>query len=169
MISSIRTWMFNKALRGHSNYTVKRNFSGVNLCTSICVIASGESRSSNAVEKYKQKLNAQGKLVDVLYYSSDKNVSTLGYSRQHVKWHGIPQHEIVDSILSKEYDLLIFLYPEMEDHLRYLSILCNAKFKLGPGFHDCTHIFDLMIDVSDRENTQLLIQTIDNQLKLLSS
>ncbi|MDF1698447.1 MAG: hypothetical protein P1U56_21530 [Saprospiraceae bacterium] len=169
MISSIRTWMFNKSLRGHSNYHINKDFTGVNLCNSICIIASGDSTSSNAVEKYKHRLESHGKRVEVLYFSDDKNVSTIGYSRQHVKWHGIPQHEIIDSILSKEYDLLIFLYPEMENHLRYLSILCNAKFKLGPGFQNCTHIFDLMIDISDRSNTELLIQSIDRQLKLLSS
>jgi hypothetical protein len=86
-----------------------------------------------------------------------------------VKWNGVPQHVIIDSILSKEYDLLIFLNPEMKNHLKYLAILCNAKFKIGPGFEDCTHIFDLMIEANDFSNTEILIQSIDQQLKLISA
>ncbi len=169
MISSIRTWMFNKSLKEHSNFKSKRDFSGVNHCKTFCIIASGNPSSANATEKYKRKLEALQKSVDILYFQNDKSESENGYSRQNVRWNGIPQHEIIDSILSKEYDLLIFLNHEMEDHLKYLAILCNAKFKIGPGFMDCTHIFDLMIEADDFSNTDVLIQSIDKQLKLISA
>ena len=169
MISSIRTWMFNKSLKQHSNYKSRKDFSGVNHCNTYCIIASADSPSMNACEKYKKKLEALNKSVDILYFQNDKGESKIGYSRQNVKWTGVPQHEKIDSILAKEYDLLIFLNNKMEDHLKYLSILCNAKFKVGPGFLDCTHIFDLMIESDDYSDTGKLILAIDQQLKLISA
>lgn len=169
MISSIRTWMFNKSLRQHSNYKSRKGFSGVNQCKTYCIIASADDLSMKATEKYKDKLLALHKSVDVLYFQNDKTEAKVGYSKQNVKWNGVPQHEMIDSILSKEYDLLIFLNHTMEDHLKYLAILCNAKFKIGPGFMDCTYIFDLMIEVEDYSNTEKLIQSIDQQLKLIST
>lgn len=170
MIASIRTWMFNRSLREHQNYNKKNKYSGVNRCKSVCFIANGSIDSSrNATEKYKSKLEALNKTVDTLYFFDVVNETEEGYSRQAIKWNGVPQHEAIDTILSKEYDLLIFLNAEMEDHLRYLAILCNAKFKIGPGFEKYAHVFDLMIDSNDFSNTESLINNIDKQLKLLSS
>ncbi len=161
--------MFNKSLKEHSNFKSKRGFSGVNYCKTLCIIASGNHESVKATEKYKKKLVALQKSVDVLYFRNDKSEYENGYSRLNVKWNGVPQNEIIDSILSKQYDLLIFLNHEMEDHLKYLAILCNAKFKIGPGFTDCTHIFDLMIEANDFSETETLIRSIDKQLKLISA
>ena len=169
MISSIKTWMFNKSLKEHSNFKSNKDFSGVNHCKTHCIIASGHPASIKATEKYKTKLEGHHKSVDVLYFINDKTQSDIGYSRLNVKWNGVPQHEIIDSILSKEYDLLIFLNGEMEDHLKYLAILCNAKFKIGPGFPECIHIFDLMIEANDFSDTDVLIESIDRQLKLISA
>lgn len=170
MISSIRNWMFNKSLKEHSNFKSKRDFSGVNHCKTVCIMAAGNPSSIGATEKYKTRLEALQKSVDVLYFINWKSEEVEnGYSRLHVKWTGVPHHEIIDSILSKEYDLLIFLNGEMENHLKYLAILCKAKFKIGPVFEDCTHIFDLMIDARDYSDTSDLILSIDKQLKLISA
>lgn len=169
MISSIRTWLFNKSLKEHQNYKRASNFSGVNMCKSICIVANGSSDQSKiATESYKKRLESHEKSVDILYFIDEKAVSEIGYSRHSIKWNGVPQHEIIESILSKEYDLLIFLHPTMEDHLRYLAILCNAKFKIGPGFPEHAHLFDLMIDINDFTDTKSLITNIDKQLRLLS-
>lgn len=170
MISSIRTWMFNKSLREHQNYKKTTEYTGVNKCQSICIVASGsDQHSKSATEKYKSRLESLNKSVDILYFIDEKSESEIGYSRQSIKWNGVPQHEVIDSILGKQYDLLIFLNPIMEDHLRYLAILCNAKFKIGPGFEDHSHIFDLMIDIKDYSDTESLIKNIDKQLRLLSN
>ena len=169
MITSIRTWLFNKSLKKHQNFKRPVEHSGENMCKSICIVANGSNDGSkSATENYKSKLESLNKSVDILYFIDDKSVSKIGYSRQAIKWNGVPQHEIIDSILNKKYDLLIFLNPIMEDHLRYLAILCNAKFKIGPGFQEHNHIFDLMIDVKDYSDTKSLIKNIDNQLRQLS-
>ena len=161
--------MFNKSLKEHSNYKSNKGYSGVNHCKTLCIIASGEPASKTATEHYKKRLESFKKSVDVLYFINEKTESEIGYSRLNVKWNGVPQHEIIDSILSKEYDLMIFLHSKMEDHLKYLTILTNAKFKIGPVFEDCTHLFDLMIDAKDFSNTKSLIESIDKQLKTIST
>lgn len=169
MISSIRSWMFNKSLKQHSNFKSENDFTGINHCKTYCIIASADSNSQQATEHYKKQLESLNKSVDILYFQNDKTESSVGYSRLNVKWNGVPQHEIIDSILSKKYDLLIFLHHKMEDHLKYLAILCNAKFKIGPCFEECTHIFDLMIDAKDYSDTKKLILHINQQLKLIST
>lgn len=170
MISSIRTWMFNKSLQKHQNYLRKKEYSGVNHCKSICLIANGNiNNSREATWKYKSKLESHNKSVDTLFFYDIKDEIDGGYSRKDINWDGTPQHALIDSILSNEYDLLIFLHPEMEDHLRYLAILCNAKFKIGPNFKEFAYVFDLMIDITDFSNTDFLIKNIDQQLKILSS
>jgi len=161
--------MFNKSLKEHQNFKLKNDFSGVNSCNSICIVSNGSvQHSTTATEKYKAKLESQNKKVDILYFIDEKSESEIGYSRQSIKWNGVPQHEIIDNILNKKYDLLIFLNPTMEDHLRYLAILCNAKFKIGPSFEEHSHIFDLMIDIKDYSDTDSLIKNIDKQLRQLS-
>jgi len=169
MISSIRKWMFQKSIKEHQNFKKIPNRKGINLCINICIVANGSDPSSkSATDKYKSKLEAHKKNVEVLYFIDNKKDSDIGYSRQSIKWNGIPEHEIIDNILSKEFDLLIFLNPTMEDHLRYLAILCNAKFKIGPKFEEHNHIFDLILDLTDISNTETLIQNVDEQLRLLS-
>ena len=168
MISSIKTWMFNKSLKEHSNFKSKRGFSGVNNCASCCIIASGDTSSIYATQTYKRKLEAMNKRVDVLYFQDNKAENENGYSRLNVKWNGVPEHELIDSMLSREYDILLFLYPEMENHLKYLAILCNAKLKIGPAFEDSTHIFDLMIESENYTETEKFIRDIDKQLQLIS-
>ena len=170
MISSIRTWMFNKSLREHQNFKRSVDQSGVNMCKSICILADGrdEGRRS-ATENYKSKLESLSKTVDILYFLDDKSEAEMSYSRQDIRWNGVPQHENIDSILNKKYDLLISLNPIMKDHHRYLVILCNAKLKIGPVFQELSHIFDLMVEIQDYSNTQSLIQNIDNQLRQLST
>ena len=168
MISSIKTWMFNKSLKEHTNFKSNREFSGINNCASYCIIASGDTSSIYATQAYKRKLEGLKKRVDVLYFQDNKAASENGYSRSNVKWNGVPEHELIDAMLSREYDLLLFLYPKMENHLKYLAILCNAKFKIGPAFENSTHIFDLMIESQDYKETEKFIQEIDKQLKLIS-
>lgn len=161
--------MFNKSLKEHSNFQSKKEFNGVNHCNSYCLISSADAKSKNATEQYRTSLERLNKSVDVLYFQNDKSESENGYSKQHVKWNGVPQNEAIDSVLSKEYDVLIFLHPSMENHLKYIAILCNAKFKIGPAFEDCTHIFDLMIEADEYSNTEKLIKSINQQLKLISA
>ena len=168
MISSIKTWMFNKSLKDHSNFTSNRDFSGVNHCASCCIIASGSTSSIYTTQTYKRKLEKLNKRVDVLYFQDNKAENENGYSRLNVKWNGVPEHELIDSMLSREYDMMMFLYPKMENHLKYLAILCKAKLKIGPAFEDCTHIFDLMIESENYAETEKFIQDIDKQLKLMS-
>ncbi len=170
MISSIRTWMFNKSLREHQNYKQTNEYSGVNICSSVCILSDGSNpQSKSATEKYKTKLESLNKTVEILYFIDEKSDTDIGYSRLAIKWNGVPKHEVIDHILSKQYDLLIFLNPIMEDHLRYLAILCNAKFKIGPDFKENSSIFDLMIDIKDYSDTDSLIKNIDKQLRQLST
>ncbi len=169
MISTIRTWMFNKSLKEHRNYNRASNFSGVNMCKTVCIVADGSNyHSRSETDKYKQKLESHNKSVDIIFYFDEKVETEVGYSRHSISWNGIPQNELIDHVLSKEYDLLIYLHPTMEDHLRYLAILCNAKFKIGPGFEEYAHLFDLMVDIKDFTDTKSLILNIDKQLRQLS-
>lgn len=169
MISSIRTWMFNKSLQKHQNYKQIKDFSGVNICNSVCILSNGSNPQSKlATEKYRTRLESLNKTVEVLYFIDANSDADDGYSRQSIKWNGVPQHEVIDVFLSKQYDLLIFLNPIMEDHLKYLAILCNAKFKIGPDFKKNSNIFDLMIDIKDYSDTDSLIKNIDKQLRQLS-
>ena len=170
MISAIKTWMFNKSLRKHQNYQRKQTFTGVNKCDTICLLSNGTiERTREATESYQAKLGALNKKVDVLYFFDAKSEVEEGYSRQSVKWNGIPQHENVDVILAQEYDVMMFLNPTMPNHFRFLTTLCNARFKIGPNIDEAEDLFDLMIDIEDLGNTQLLIKNINQQLKLLSS
>jgi len=139
------------------------------MCKTVCIVANGSNElSKSETEKYKTKLESHNKSVDTLYFFDEKIETEIGYSRQSINWNGTPQNEKIDEILSKEYDLLIYLHPTMEDHLRYLAILCNAKFKIGPGFEEYAHLFDLMVDINDFTDTKSLILNIDKQLRILS-
>ena len=169
MISSIKTWMFNKSLREHRNYKSSPTFTGVNKCDTICLLSNGTvAQTRNATESYQAKLERLGKRVDVLYFFDEKSELEEGYSRQSVKWNGVPQHEKIDTILAKEYDVMMFLNPTMPNHFRYLTTLCNARFKIGPNIKESEYLFDLMIDIDDFSDTELLIKNINQQLKLLS-
>lgn len=168
MISLIRNWVFNKSMKKHPNYNNKSH-SGVNSCKTICIIANGtDSRSKSSVEQYKLKLETLGKTIDVLYFIDKKEESDFGYSRQAIKWSGVPENQVIDATLSNQYDLLIFLSPTMENHFIYLATLCNAKLKIGPDNKDNNNIFDIIIDIKDYTDTGSLIKNIDKQLRMLS-
>lgn len=170
MIGSIRKWMFDKSIKEHQNYKLNYNRSGVNHCNSICLLSYGTQEScKKESRRYMDRMTTMGKKVDVIYYYDQKDVVEDGYSNQNVKWNGIPNHETIDSILNKDYDLFIFICPFIDSHLEYITTLSKAKFKIGPNFENKVYLFDLMIDIQDLTDTSSLLKNIDNQLKILSS
>jgi len=161
--------MFTKDLEKHQNFS-KKKFAGDNFCERILILSDGDDdRFRSETQHFVERLKKSGKKVECIYFYSKPSDSDDGYSQKEVKWYGIPQNEFIDNILGKEFDLFLFLYPRMENHLKYLSILNNAKFKVGPSFTEEDSTFDLTIDIQDKSDIRSLIRQIETHLKLLGN
>ncbi len=170
MIAAIKSWMFDKALKQQHNLNGNTSYEGVNHCKTIFILSNGDFEpSKTATESYKSGLEKSGKKVDVLYFYEINGEVEDGYSSKDIKWNGVPYSESIEEIFAKKYDLLIYLLPEMENHHRYVSSLCSAKLKIGPAIKNENHLFDLIIDIQNVQDTRELIKNIDRQLQILSS
>jgi len=170
MISSLKSWMFRKSIKEHRNFKSKSSFSGVNHCKKVCILGDGlNERSKKAIIAYASSFEKMNKTVDCLFYYDSKIEEEDGFSKQHLKWSGIPKSEVLDAHLEKQYDLFIYACPTLEKHLEYFTLLCNAKIKMGPLFHDKEDLFDVFIEIKDYSDTALFLKNIDNQLRIMST
>ncbi|MEE9438325.1 MAG: hypothetical protein V3V14_04945 [Saprospiraceae bacterium] len=169
MISGIKNWLFDNAIKSHPNYINKKDFVGINPCKSVLLVSSDINDDTIfATENYKNTLLEKCDFVDTLYYYSHSTETDNGYSIKEINWKNVPINQHIDHVFSKEYDLLIYLLPTIELHQEYIIQLCHAKLKIGPVTSKKTSLFDLLIE-NPSNHIDTLIHNIGKSLKLISS
>jgi hypothetical protein len=89
------------------------------------------------------------------------------FDQKERNWLGFPMGGAVDSILSKEFDLLIDLNLESVFSLEVITTLAKASFKVGKAQTYCEKVCDMTIATKEQD-IQYLIEQIKNYLQLIN-
>ena len=170
MLRRTRRWLYNRDLSKKLSIKKRDTHSGVNPAHHIGILYDATDLNNKQIlSRLTKKLTANERTVKTLSYIH-RNVDEIPtethyYTKKHLNWLGIPQQEIVEQFISSEFDILITLFTEFNNHMEYIVKMSNAKLKIGPCFPTGESFFDLTIDVQPITLDNLIsdiIKTMDN-------
>lgn len=84
---------------------------------------------------------------------SDTNTLT----RKDLNWLGLPKPEKIDDFTTMKFDILLNIALSQNLVLDYITLLSNAKFKVGTSQNE-TNYFDLNINIGKKDDTMYLVE-----------
>lgn len=95
------------------------------------------------IEKFELR---NPKIYSFRKYSKDNEKSYKHFSENDFNWKGLIVDSSLTSFLEQQFDLLLCFYPSKNSYLEYVTLLSDARFKVG--FAEINgHLFDLEISV----------------------
>ena len=170
MLDKIKRYYFEQSLK--DNKLVKKK--GINPAKNIAVIMQDMGDGQvDAVKRYISQLKKRNKEVSVIFYKSHKlkktDERTADYFyKSDVNWYGIPSHDILDSFLQKEYDILLYLDDTSELPMEYLLRMTKSQLKISPYSKGIEKFTDFSIDCKNHDKAGQLDE-IDKLLDKLSN
>jgi len=76
---------------------------------------------------------------------------------KNLNWLGFPKHGTVDNFTEMHFDILLNIAMEQNVTLDYLTLVTNAKFKVG-GQANLKNYFDLNINIGQNQNALYLAE-----------
>jgi hypothetical protein len=165
MLQSIKNWIFYKEFASDARPNRNR-VNGLNAMQSICIIFEGtEENERKIVHKFKKMINPDGKKeIKSLAFINNAlpldNLDYAAYNLKDLKWTGKPFGEKVDEFVHYKFDLLIVLCKNMLPHFEYIIAHSESSFVIGPSISKSEKYFDMTVEISSQENTDILIKKI---------
>ena len=170
MLTQTKRWLYNRNLSQRlSSKSSNIKIDSFNPSQRIAILFDAtDIKDKSTVQHFADRLSHSDRQVKLLgYYHSKVEMSDSGftfYNRKNLNWLGIPQNEMLDEFLQREFDILIALIPKLTHHFEFIVKMANAKLKIGPNFAEKDTYFDLIVDVqpSTIENLiENIITTLD--------
>lgn len=168
-IQDIKNWAYQRSLR--ARIAKRRAAKGVNLDnakTIAILFPADDVDQRKAIVRYADQLKKKGKKVRMLAYLSiaDPNAKFAFpfFTKKQVDWAGRPKGEEVEVFLREAYDLLMVIQPASNRIFEYLSLLTDARMKIGP-VPEHPEAYDLMIDTGPQMQPAQFIQQFEGILK----
>ena len=177
-IAKIKLFFLNRAIKKELR-KVNRKVQIFNLdqAKSIGVVYGGSTENDfSRAAGLIRHLNAQEKMVKSIglvkhkekpHYLPPKlsyNYITLA----DLNWFGKPQGEFVNDFIKYPFDILINLDLTLDDRLRYVVSLSNAKFKIGLYNEDYKDIYDFMLEGIEANKVSLFIKELLHYLEIFN-
>lgn len=168
MISSLKSWQLRKAIINHPNHKKRINTAIANNGAEILILSDIEH--SDLVRNFIGQLKKKGKNAKSFFYSAREVENSIGniLTPKQTKWYGVPQSENLEKALQRNYDMLIYLKYDIQPWDVYCLELIKSRFNIGPDIASTSKYFDLIIDQSNKKDIKELIETIKQQLAVLS-
>jgi len=108
-----------------------------------------------AIKAYTNKLKQQNKKVWLLGYINATNANNVlsfpFFSKSDLDWKGIPQNFEVQRFIDKKPDILLNAYFAPVLPLYYVSVLSNAKRRVGVLMKGYEGAADLLLNLENKE------------------
>jgi hypothetical protein len=112
--------------------------------------------------KFAENLRKQQKTVDLIGLVNDTKTDHMAdvliFNQEKLNWMKIPKDEKVDQFTAKKFDLLIASFIEPNLTLEYVASVSKAKWKVGAYAADKTHLYDLMINLSGKNQLPYFLE-----------
>jgi len=177
-IAKVKLFFLNRAIRKALRLRNRKvQIFNLDQAKSIGVVydASTENDYSRAAGLIRH-LNAQGKTVKSIGLVKHKErphylPTKLSYdfiTLKEINWYGKPNGQFVNDFIDYPFDILINLDLPLNDSLRYVIHLSNAKFKIGLYNEDYKDIYDFMLEGIEPNKVSLFIKELLHYLEIFN-
>ncbi|MBL0309234.1 MAG: hypothetical protein IPP77_06025 [Bacteroidetes bacterium] len=128
--------------------------------------------NERVVIKFAEELKSRGKQVEIFAFSNNKEtVPASGVqllNKADVNWAQIPEGEVTDSFIRKDFDLLLCCFIQSNPTLEYIARISHAKWRVGIYSPDKTDYYDLMVHLEAGKDLASLIEQIEHFLNQIN-
>jgi hypothetical protein len=164
MLTGIKNWFFYNAFKRTVRPKNQDNL-GINPLHSICILFDGTSESDlNSVKKINKLFGVGNRSIQFLAFINTKdpidNMDFPAYNLKNVNWYGLPSGEKVSEFIQCKGDILMVLCKSMLPHFEYIIENSECKFVIGPSLQKAEKYFDVMVEISEEDQTEHLINKV---------
>jgi hypothetical protein len=178
LFAKIRLFFLNRAIKKEAK-KMQRKIQIFNLdqAKSIAVVYNGSTENDfNRAAGLIRHLNAQGKMVKSIGLVLQKERPhympvKLNYeiiTQNELNWYKKPRGQFVDEFIKYPFDILINLDLALNDSLRYVVTLSNAKFKIGLFNEEHQNIYDFMLEGIEPNKVSHFIKELLHYLEIFN-
>jgi hypothetical protein len=159
-----RNYFYKKSLSRKLQVTKEeRVITNLENAQSIAIIYDSSNADNDiTMTKFAENLRKQGKSVELLGLINDEITEHKGdvliINKRKVDWMKIPTDEKVEQFTAKKFDLLLASFTQPNDTLEYIAAVSKAKWKVGAYAADKTHLYDLMINLSGKNDLPYFLE-----------
>ena len=114
------------------------------------------------ITKFAEHLRTEGKTVDILGFVDDKKIDhkadVLIFNTKNLNWTRTPDDERVEKFSDKNFDLLFAAFTSESFPLEYIARTSKAKWRLGIFDEKKTDYYDMMINMSGKNELQHFLE-----------
>ncbi|MBK8628181.1 MAG: hypothetical protein IPN86_22280 [Saprospiraceae bacterium] len=165
MLQSIKKWFFSKEFKSDARPKGHQT-SGLNSMQSVAILFDGTDETERKiVHKFKKSINPDGKKdIKSLAFINNQlpldNIDYAAYNLKNIKWYGLPFGEKVEEFVHLKFDILIVIVSKMLPHYEYIIAHSDVKFVIGPSIFNAEKYFDLTVEISENESSDIVIKKI---------
>lgn len=174
LIDDIKHYLYNNSLRKELfNRKVNTQSTDLQNASSIGILINASNvKETEAILKYAEKLQNQGKKVQILGFFNDtkirSNLNFNHFNRKLVNFFDVPKGQIIFDFIYQPFDLLINCFFTENQTLEYIAANSNAHFRIG-ALANKTHCFDVILNISEPNNpTNFFIKEMESILKKMN-
>jgi hypothetical protein len=167
IIENTKAYMGNRAINAVLR-EVKRDLHSCNIhkAKTIGILFNATHQVSfEIVKELAKNLSSKDNEIEVLGYVDSKQMIDAYlyrkgfefFTRNQLNWFYKPEAEIVESFVSKSFDLLLDLSLDNPFPIRYIMSCSAAKFKAGRYLHNEDYL-DFTIDIEKEKKTMIDIR-----------
>ncbi len=142
--------------------------------TSLILIDGLAKNNDKEINKFITFLKEKNIDCSLIFFYNNKEVVEVEqgsrvflFSKKNLNWLGNPNHNVINVLLQKEYDLLFDFSKKKYFFFKYIAIISKAKFKIGL-FSDSCQYYDFMINLGDNIEIKKFIEDVKHYLSNLN-
>ena len=114
------------------------------------------------ITKFAEHLRTEGKTVDILGFVDDKTIDhkadVLIFNTKNLNWNRTPDDERVEKFADKKFDLFFAAFTTESFPLEFIARTSKAKWRLGTFDEKKTDYYDMMINMSGKNELQHFLE-----------
>jgi hypothetical protein len=141
------------------------------------IVTPTDQDSFEQIKRFLNYLTSKNIKVFILGFVDDKKIPNnflfwkgmSFFSRNDLKWTGVPESASVTDFIDQPFDMLIDLSLANYFPVKYVSMLSKASFKIGRFGKNDDECYDLMFEIHEDASLEEYIESLTHYLNLLSN
>lgn len=166
MIQDIKSYFFFKRLKketvGIRKHLLLQDFSKVQ--TIGIAYDASNFEMITTVRDLENKLRNEGKNVSVFGFinTEEKKHEPFLFTRKDLNWYGYPTKQQLFDFASKDFDLVLGFFNELNSPLNVIFANSKSKLRLGVNFNQDSNLFDIILGTSKLKGKKDIVTILMN-------
>jgi len=123
------------------------------------------------VRDLENNLSQNGKSVTVFGYidSDEKKYEPFLFTKKDLNWYGYPTKQQLFDFASKDFDLVLGFFNELNSPLNAIFANSKSKLRLGVNFNQDSDLFDIILGTSKLKGKKDIVTILMNFIKSINT